>query len=90
MQHNLSKRGHFAKARGLQLRQRTAEHLDTLVEKREYLMARYEPHAPSNISSCTRLEATLSEVSVKVTKMLRRQDKTNAVQKVRPKPALKR
>ena len=70
MQHDLAQRTGLAIASGLRLRSRTAAHLDALAENREYLVTRYGPELSGTISQINRLEATLEEVSKKVTEML--------------------
>lgn len=70
MQHDLAERTDLALASGLRLRLRTATHLKALAENREYLVTRYGPELSGTISQINRLEATLAEVSRKVTEML--------------------
>lgn len=70
MQHDLAERTDLAIASGLRLRSRTAAHLNALAENREYLVTRYGPELSGTISQINRLEATLEEVSRKVTEML--------------------
>jgi len=70
MQHDLAERTQLAVANGLGLRSRTAAHLQALAENREYLVTRYGPELSGTISPINRLEATLDEVSKKVTEML--------------------
>lgn len=70
MQHDLAKRTGLAIANGLRLRSRTTAHLNSLAENREYLVTRYGPELRGTISQINRLEATLNEVSRKVTELL--------------------
>jgi hypothetical protein len=62
--HNLAAR---ALDSGLVLRKRTAEHLKTLSERREYLITRYGPERAASTSQINRLTATLDEIAEKVT-----------------------
>jgi len=64
MQHNLAARTDAAIALGLVLRKRTAQHLRSLSETREYLVSRYDPGL-SAMSKINRLSATLDEVATK-------------------------
>ena len=66
MQHNLAARTDAAIALGLILRKRTAQHLRSLSETREYLVSRYDPGL-SALSKINRLSATLDEVAQKAT-----------------------
>ena len=66
MQHDLATRTDAAIIAGLGLRKRTALHLRSLSERREYLITRYDP-ALSAASEINRLAATLEEVSSKST-----------------------
>ena len=52
----------------LSIRKKTAEHLRTLVDRREYLVARYGPELCSQQSELNRLTATLKEVLLKTCK----------------------
>jgi hypothetical protein len=70
MQHDLTERTELAIACGLRLRSRTAAHLKALAENREYLVTRYGPEMSGTVSQINRLEATLEEVSRKVTEIL--------------------
>ena len=54
----------------LRLRVKTAQHLETLFEKREYLISRYGPELTSEHSQLNRLTATLEEVAAKVGRYL--------------------
>ncbi|MCL6740670.1 hypothetical protein LZ518_05930 [Sphingomonas sp. RB56-2] len=72
MQHNLAARTDIAIALGLDLRKRTAQHLRSLSETREYLVSRYDPGL-SVTSEINRLSATLNEVASKVSAVIRRQ-----------------
>ena len=67
MGHDLGPRVRLAAAAGLKLKKRTAWHLHTLSESREYLVTRYGPEMTGTISQLNRLAATLGEVSEKVT-----------------------
>ncbi len=49
----------------LRLKKKTAAHLETLTEQREYLLTRYAPDLVSEQSELTRLRATLDEVMQK-------------------------
>lgn len=49
----------------LRLKKKTAAHLETLTEQREYLLTRYAPDLVSEQSALTRLRATLNEVMQK-------------------------
>ena len=64
MQHNLAARTDAAIAAGLVLKKRTAQHLRSLTQTREYLITRYDPDL-STASELTRLKATLDEVAAK-------------------------
>ncbi len=64
MQHNLAKRTEAAIAAGLILKKRTAEHLRSLTQTREYVIIRYDPEL-STTSHLNRLKATLDEVATK-------------------------
>jgi len=70
LQHDLAKRAILAADAGLKLRMRTANHLSTLQQSREYLVARYGPELTGKVSQVNRLEATLEEVAKKVTALL--------------------
>ncbi|MCZ8158299.1 MAG: hypothetical protein O9256_00140 [Rhizobiaceae bacterium] len=52
--------------RKLKLRKRTAEHLDAMTTRREYLIARYAPERVTDHTQLNRLYATLDEVMKKV------------------------
>lgn len=67
MQHDLSKRTEHALEAGLRLRAKTAKHLQSLSQNREYLVTRYGPELAATASQINRLTATLEEVAVKVT-----------------------
>ncbi len=69
LQHDLWARAKLALAAGLNLRKRTAEHLRSLSEGREYLASRYGPELAATMSQINRLVATLDEVANKVTKL---------------------
>jgi hypothetical protein len=70
MHHNLAERTDLAIVGGLRLRSRTTAHLHTLAANREYLVTRYGPELSGTASQINRLEATLAEVSRKVTETL--------------------
>jgi len=70
LQHNMAARTNLAIAKGLTLRKRTVSHLETLSTNREYLTVRYSPEVPATISQITRLNATLEELSEKVTRLI--------------------
>ncbi len=55
---------------GLNLRKRTAEHLETLTSKREYLVTRYGPEMTATLSQVNRVTATLEELSQKAGKIV--------------------
>ncbi|MER8822730.1 hypothetical protein [Mesorhizobium sp. M0619] len=67
MQHNLAERTERALEVGLRLRAKTANHLQSLSQNREYLVTRYGPELAATTSQINRLTATLEEVAVKVT-----------------------
>ncbi|ESZ29596.1 hypothetical protein [Mesorhizobium sp. L2C067A000] len=70
MQHDLSARTEHTLAAGLLLRAKTAKHLQSLSQNREYLVTRYGPEMAATASHITRLTATLEEVAVKVTVLI--------------------
>lgn len=70
MQHNLAARTDIAVALGLILKKRTAHHLRSLSETREYLISRYDPGL-SMTSEINRLSATLDEVASKTSALVR-------------------
>jgi hypothetical protein len=70
LQHNLAARAQLAIAGGLQLRQRTAAHLKTLSENREYIATRYGAEMTGTYSAINRIAATLEEVAMKVTAII--------------------
>lgn len=70
MQHDLARRTQIATSNGLHLRSRTAAHLGTVAEQREYLVTRYGPELAGTTSQINRLVATLDEVARKVTLLL--------------------
>ncbi|MEM1149697.1 MAG: hypothetical protein AAGI03_03955 [Pseudomonadota bacterium] len=49
----------------LKLRKKTAEHLQAMTERREYLISRYAPELTSQHTELNRLQATLEEVRKK-------------------------
>lgn len=70
MQHDLAQRTQMATSNGLHLKARTAAHLWTVAEQREYLVTRYGPELAGTASQLNRLAATLEEVGRKVTLLL--------------------
>lgn len=73
--HNFAIKAARAKELGLVLKTGTSDHLDKVSDKREYLVSRYAPGLFSELSQTNRLEATLNEVSNKVTKALAAESK---------------
>lgn len=71
LQHDFAKRTDLAVAAKLALRARTAQHLRSLSVSREYLTTRYDPGV-SDASHINRLNASLNEVSQKVTARIRK------------------
>ena len=67
LKHDLAARTELVMDAGLRLRLRTAVHLREMMERREYLVARYGPEQSATISQLNRLSATLEEVGRKVT-----------------------
>jgi hypothetical protein len=63
MQHDIWARTELARAAGLRLRKRTADHLRSLSQNREYLITRYGPEMVATTSQLNRLTATLDEVA---------------------------
>ncbi|MCP8937752.1 hypothetical protein NK718_04435 [Alsobacter sp. SYSU M60028] len=72
LQHDLGARTTLAAEAGLKLRERTAAHLATLSQSREYLVTRYGPERVATASPPNRLTATLDEVAAKVAVALTR------------------
>jgi hypothetical protein len=70
MQHDLAERTDHAQRAGLRLRAKTARHLQSLSQNREYLVTRYGPELAATASQINRLTATLEEVAVKVTTLI--------------------
>lgn len=70
MQHDLSERTERAQEAGLRLRAKTAKHLQSLSQDREYLVTRYGPELAATASQVNRLTATLEEVAAKVTALI--------------------
>ncbi|MEL7258764.1 MAG: hypothetical protein AAFN80_13105 [Pseudomonadota bacterium] len=66
--HNLADPGFVAT---LKLRKKTAIHLTTMTERREYLISRYAPELASQHTELNRLTATLDEVMNKTTYHIR-------------------
>jgi len=64
--HDLAARARLAIAGGLALRRRTAIHLATMTQGREYLVLRYDP-GMAELPPLNRLWATLDEIARKVT-----------------------
>ncbi|KKB81329.1 hypothetical protein VW35_03230 [Devosia soli] len=71
LQHNLAARLQLTDRYGLVLRVKTRRHIEAVSENREYLVSRYAPEA-LQLSEINRLKSTLTEVRVKVVKMLAR------------------
>jgi hypothetical protein len=67
--HDLGRKAGMTAAAGLTLKRRTARHLETMTEEREYLGLRYDPDMTSS-SQINRVLATLDEVSGKVKQAL--------------------
>jgi hypothetical protein len=55
---------------GLNLRKRTAAHLETLASNREYLVTRYGPEMTATLTQVNRVMATLEELFQKVGKIV--------------------
>ncbi|MGX5805855.1 hypothetical protein ACWGS9_32245 [Bradyrhizobium sp. Arg314] len=70
MQHDLSARTEQALEAGLRLRAKTARHLQSLSQNREYLVTRYGPEMAATASQINRLTASLDEVASKVTALI--------------------
>lgn len=70
MQHDLAARSAHTVDAGLRLRAKTANHLQSLSQNREYLITRYGPELAATASQINRLTATLEEVAVKVTVLI--------------------
>ena len=70
LQHNLAERLKLAASYGLQLKAKTAQHVNDLAENREYLVTRYGPEMTSSTSQLNRLTATMEEVMTKVSKLM--------------------
>lgn len=68
LQHDMQRRAELARSNGLVLRKKTADHLETLANNREYLISRYEPALVTSVSEINRLIATMEEVANKVQK----------------------
>ncbi len=66
LQHDLSARADLALGDGLKLRDKTAKHLRSLSEAREYLVTRYDPDLAGATPQLNRLWATLKDVAKKV------------------------
>ena len=70
LQHNLAERVKLSASYGLQLRAKTAQHINDLAENREYLVTRYGPEMTSMASQLNRLTVTMEEVSMKVSRLM--------------------
>ncbi|WP_244620112.1 hypothetical protein [Mesorhizobium sp. NFR06] len=70
LQHDLSARTEQALEAGLRLRAKTASHLRSLSQNREYLVTRYGPELVENVSQVNRLTATLDQVAAKVSVLI--------------------
>ncbi|MBZ9740608.1 hypothetical protein [Mesorhizobium sp. CO1-1-4] len=70
MNHDLAARARHTVEAGLRLRAKTASHLQSLSQNREYLITRYGPELAATASQINRLTATLEEVAVKVTVLI--------------------
>lgn len=70
LQHDIGERSRRAVDAGLNLRKRTAMHLQTLSHNREYLIIRYGPEMTATLSQVNRVMATLDELSLKVGKIV--------------------
>ncbi|WP_246696331.1 hypothetical protein [Mesorhizobium sp. SARCC-RB16n] len=70
MQHDLAARTEHALQAGLRLRVKTANHLRSLSQNREYLVTRYGPELAATVSQINRLTATLDQVAAKVTGLM--------------------
>ena len=70
LQHNLAERVKLAASYGLQLRAKTAQHINDWGENREYLVTRYGPEMTDSASKLNRLTATMEEVCNKVSKLM--------------------
>jgi hypothetical protein len=67
MQHNFGERAKLALDAKLVLKKKTADHLISITEKREYVVSRYDAGTEAELSKISRLTATLEEISAKVT-----------------------
>ncbi|ESY35261.1 hypothetical protein X747_28780 [Mesorhizobium sp. LNJC384A00] len=76
MHHDLAARAKHTVEAGLRLRAKTANHLQSLSQNREYLITRYGPELAATVSQITRLTATLEEVAAKVTLLIAPSSKT--------------
>lgn len=65
--HNLADPAFVAR---LKLKNKTARHLESMTEKREYLISRYGPEQIAEHSQLNRLLATLVEIATKIGKYL--------------------
>ncbi|HUO97915.1 MAG TPA: hypothetical protein VMU01_04570 [Rhizomicrobium sp.] len=70
MQHDLALRTKAAVDSGLKLRQRTVDHLQKVVIRREYLTSRYETEMTCETSQVTELTATLEDIAKMVHKFV--------------------
>lgn len=70
LQHDLAERVVLAASYGLQLRVKTAQHINDLAANQEYLVTRYGPEMTESASKLNRLTATMEEVCNKVSKLM--------------------
>jgi len=63
LRHDMAARAALARAHGIVLRRRTAEHLASLAANREYLLVRYAPERAMNLSQVNRMTASLEQVA---------------------------
>jgi hypothetical protein len=83
MQHDIWARTELALAAGLLIRKRTADHLRSLGQNREYLITRYGPELVATTSQLNRLTATLDEVAEKVSVLVLKLPKAPNTTKLR-------
>ncbi len=79
MHHDLAARAKHTVDAGLRLRAKTANHLQSLSQNREYLVTRYGPELAATVSQINRLTATLEEVAAKVTLLIASPSRTVTV-----------
>jgi hypothetical protein len=65
-QHDFASKVNLAGEKGLILRRKTARHISTIAERREYLVLRYEPEQMTDRPELNRVLATLKELAEKV------------------------